>query len=120
MDRYDERRAHPSYEIHRLPQGAPRSVERHRQDIDGTRLRVESIAGVVERGMPSTPMLPLRALLRWPCGVSPLGNVNNRLLSLQIATKTFDPLPLVCMIKALQSSELRKHSLVRLNDLLLT
>jgi len=27
---------------------------------------------------------------------------------------------LVCMIKALQSSELRKHSLVRLNDLLLT
>jgi len=27
---------------------------------------------------------------------------------------------LVCMIKALQSSELRKHSLVRLGDLLLT
>jgi len=27
---------------------------------------------------------------------------------------------LVCMIKALQCSELRKHSLVRLNDLLLT
>ena len=67
-----------------------------------------------------TARLPLRALLRWPCDQSPLGNVNNRLLSLQIATKTFDPLPLVCMIKALQSSELRKHSLVRLNDLLLT
>ena len=63
---------------------------------------------------------PLRDLLRWPCDQSPLGNVSNRLLSLQIATKTFDPLPLVCMIKALQSSELRKHSLVRLNDLLLT
>ena len=64
--------------------------------------------------------LPLRALLRWPCDQSPLGNVSNRLLSFQIATKTFDPLPLVCMIKALQRSELRKHSLVRLNDLLLT
>ena len=55
-----------------------------------------------------------------PSDQSPLGNVNNRLLLLRVATKTFDPLPLVCMIKALQSSELRKHSLVRLNDLLLT
>ena len=70
--------------------------------------------------LPFQIVLPLRALLRWPCDQSPLGNVNNRLLSLQIATKTFDPLPLVCMIKVLQSSELRKHSLVRLNDLLLT
>ena len=77
-------------------------------------------AGEVERGMLRIPMLPLRALLRWPYDQSPLGNVNNRLLSLQIATKTFDPLPLVCMIKALQCRELRKHSLVRLNDLLLT
>jgi hypothetical protein len=36
---------------------------------------------------------------------------------LRVATKTFDPLPLVCMIQALQSSKLRKHLLVRLNDL---
>lgn len=34
--------------------------------------------------------------------------------------KAAGPLPLSSMIKTLQSSELRKHSLVRLNDLLLT
>ena len=74
----------------------------------------------LKQTLPFQILLPLRALLRWPCDQSPLGNVNNRLLLLRVATKTFDPLPLVCMIKALQSSELRKHSLVRLNDLLLT
>jgi hypothetical protein len=36
------------------------------------------------------------------------------------AMKTFGVLPCACMINFLQSSELRKHSLVRLNDLLLT
>ena len=74
----------------------------------------------LKQTLPFQILLPLRALLRWPCDQSPLGNVNNRLLLLRVATKTFDPLPLVCMILALQSSELRKHSLVRLNDLLLT
>ena len=51
---------------------------------------------------------------------SPLGIVNNRLQRLRAAIKTFGPLPLSSMIKTLQSSELRKHSLVCLNDLLLT
>jgi hypothetical protein len=51
---------------------------------------------------------------------APLGNVGNRLQPLRAAIKTFGPLPLSSMIKTLQSSELRKHSLVRLNDLLST
>ena len=51
---------------------------------------------------------------------TPLGNVDNRLQPLRAAIKTFGPLPLSSMIKTLQSSELRKHSLVRLNDLLST
>jgi hypothetical protein len=35
-----------------------------------------------------------------------------------VAIETFDALPFVSMIPSLQSGELRKHSPVRLNDLL--
>lgn len=50
-----------------------------------------------------------------------LGNVGNRSQLLQAAaSNSFGPLPLPSMINALQSSKLRKHLLVRLNDLLST
>jgi hypothetical protein len=39
---------------------------------------------------------------------------------LVMAVKTFGALPFTSMISTLQSSELRKHSLVRLSDLLQT
>ena len=37
-----------------------------------------------------------------------------------VAVRTFGALPFACMIRALQSGELRKHSPVRLNDLSVT
>ena len=46
-----------------------------------------------------------------PSGLSHTGS------RLAAAVGTFDALPFASMIPTLQSSELRKHSLVRLNDL---
>ena len=63
---------------------------------------------------------PLRALRRMPFGTSPLENVCNRLPLLQVADRTMGALPFAFLIQSLQCSKLRKHLLVRLNDLLLT
>ena len=74
----------------------------------------------LKQTLPFQIVLPLRALLRWPYGQSPLGNVSNRLPLLPAAERTLGALPFAFVIRSLQCSELRKHSLVRLNDLLLT
>ena len=47
----------------------------------------------------------------------PLGNFSNRLPLLRAAERTLGALPFAFVIRSLQSRKLRKHLLVRLNDL---
>lgn len=51
---------------------------------------------------------------------APLGNVNDRLLSLRAAVLIFGALPFASMVQTLQSRELRKYSLVCCIDLSFT